>query len=238
MDTFADLVNEGEFTAATALNLPGNPPRSYTYRRFRTAVQKTGNFLRHLGVRQGSVVGVADEPAAEPVLAFFGAALLGARTQFDPPTEADARTVVVPNKQVDAYSLPPGSRRVAYGGAPDDPTVEHFERNVSSENPTFPPTSRDGDISVLETGDRTYSQRELLDAGERVAEQEVIDRGDAVAVRAPLASPETVVAGLIAPLSVGATVLFPDEESVGDVAVATGDAPEKRTVRPNDVSLS
>lgn len=235
MNSFADLVSGGEFAAATALDLPGDPPRSYTYRRFHTAVQKTGNFLRHLGVREGSVVGVADDPTAEPVLAFFGAALLGARTRFDPPAELDARAVVVPNEQVGAHSLPPGGRRVAYGGAPDDPTVAHFEQDVSSENPTFPPTNDDGDVPALETPDRTYSRRELLDAGERTAEQIGIVRGDAVAVRAPLAVPETVVAGLLAPLSVGATVLFPDEERVGDVAVATGDAPEETVVRPDDV---
>jgi hypothetical protein len=56
-----------------------------------------------------------------------------------------------------------------------------------------------------------------------------------VAVRASLADPGTVVAGVVAPLIAGAAVLFPDEDSVGDFAVVDGDAPESAVRRPADV---
>ena len=62
-------------------------------------------------------------------------------------------------------------------------------------------------------------------------------RDDEMAVRASLARPETVVAGVVAPLLAGATVLLPDDETVGSVAVADSDAPEERVVAVGAVDL-
>ncbi|WP_132057511.1 hypothetical protein [Halorussus amylolyticus] len=62
-----------------------------------------------------------------------------------------------------------------------------------------------------------------------------LEPGDEVAVRASLADPGTVVAGVLAPLLAGAAMLLPDEGATGDFAVAVGDAPEKTVVRPSEV---
>ena len=60
-----------------------------------------------------------------------------------------------------------------------------------------------------------------------------------MAVRAPLSRPGTVVAGVLAPLSVGGTISFPGADSEGDLAVATDgvDAPEPTVIDPAEVVL-
>jgi len=77
-----DLVARGRRSEAPALRAPASG-REYDYRRLCTNAWKVGNFLRHLGVRGGCGVAVAAEPTPEPVLALFGAALLGGVTRYD-----------------------------------------------------------------------------------------------------------------------------------------------------------
>lgn len=245
MTTLGHLVARDRLATPAVLDAPGDPPRNYDYRRFATTVWKTGNFLRHLGVREGSTVAVADGPVArnpsseatpESVFAFLGAALLGAKTRFDPPSDPDCRALVAPTETIQEYGLPPGGQRVAYGPRPDDPLVTHFETGMWSENPTFPDVDAvDEDTPALETSGRTYAHATLVGAAEWVCDEYDIDAESVVAVRAPLADAGTVVAGLLAPLSVGATILLPDDERAGDVAVDGADAPEGRVIRPEAV---
>ena len=239
MDVLGDFVARDRLDAAPVLDAAGTPPRTYGYRRLCANVWKTGNFLRHLGVREGTTVGVADEPVPESILAFFGSALLGATVRFDPPIEADCRAVVAPTRVVEAYDLPRGGKRVGYGPRPDDPAIRHFETGTWSENPTFPATNVvDGDDPALATPDRSLSHRTLLAAARRVVDEHGFREGTRVVVRAPFADPETVVAGVVAPLSVGATVVLPDGDSeAGDVAVARDDAPERVVVDPAAVVI-
>ncbi|WP_327051479.1 hypothetical protein [Halomicrococcus gelatinilyticus] len=251
MDTLGDLVSRERRSDDPAVRVPGNTPREYDYRRFCTTTWKTGNYLRRLGVRSTDEVTERDEPLAgatvavvpsrapEPLLVLFGAALLGARVRFAPPLDVAARVLVAPGDEMDAYDLPPGSQRVAFDAESDDPAVAWFGESVWSENPSFPPTPVSPDAPAVTTGDADHAHADLLAAAESAATDWNLTVGDEVAVRAPLADPRAVAAGVLAPLLAGAAVLLPDDEAVGDAAVVEpgGDAPEAATLPVDDVSL-
>lgn len=235
MDSLGDLLTRERRSDDPALRAPrGN--RSYDYRRFCTTAWKTGNFWRRRGVHEGATVAVADDPEPEAVFSFLGAALLGARTRFGLPESPGARVAVATSDEIATYEVPPGSQRIAYGGPPDDPGVAHFERAVWSENPAFPDTPVAPETTALVAGDgRELSHADLLSAAREVADEWGLEPGDEVAVRAPLAEPGAVAAGVVAPLLAGAATLFPDESATGDYAVGEGDAPEKEVAASSDV---
>ncbi len=235
MDALGDLVARDRRSDAPALTVPDS--RGYDYHRLCTTAWKTGNFLRHLGVREGVTVAVVTVPSAHPILGFLGATLLGAGVRFDPPKEIDARVLLAPTEQVGEYELPPGGQYVAYGDSPADPTVSHFETDVWSENPTFPETPVSSETVAL-TGDTEITHAELLGAGERVADQWNLEPGDSVVVRAPLSDSRAVAAGIVAPLVAGGEIVL-DTDRVGDFAVGDdGDEiPEKTILRVADVPL-
>ncbi|MFD1513532.1 hypothetical protein [Halomarina rubra] len=237
MDVLGDLVARSRRSADDALLVPALG-RTYDYRRFCTNAWKVGNFLRHLGVRGGRDVALVGRGRPEPVLSLYGAALLGATVSFDPPATVptETRALVTPTDRLGDYAVDAVTKRVAYGDAPEDPDVAYFERDVWSENPTEPPDRVEPDGAALRGADgRTYTHREVLDAAARVAEEWHLGPEDSVAVRAPLSEPGTVVAGLVAPLLVGGSILLPDEGAVGEFAVADGDAPESDVVAPESV---
>jgi len=240
MESLDDVVARDRRSQDLAVRAAGDPERTYTYHRFCTTAWKTGNFLRHLGVGDGVAVGVAADPIPQSLLAFFGTALLGGRTRFDPPREFDGRAVVARSDAVEGYELPPGGQRVGYGDEPADPATRYFEEEVWSENPAFPPVDRDPSTPALDDGERRYSHAELVDAASTAVEEFGLD-DDAVAVRASLADARTVVAGALAPLMAGGTVLFPSEDAAGDVAVTSdggdGAVPESRTISLDAISL-
>ncbi|WP_458187381.1 hypothetical protein [Haladaptatus sp. NG-WS-4] len=233
MDTFADLVARERRSDDPALAIPDS--RGYDYHRFLTTAWKTGNFLRHLGVREGVTVAVVPLPTAPPLLGFLGATLLGASVWFDPPNDVAARVLLAPGEKVGEYDLPPGGQTVSYGGPVEDPHVSHFEADVWSENPAFPETPIPPETTAL-TGEHEVAHAALLDAGKRVADQWELEPGDSVVVRTPLADPRTVAAGVVAPLVAGAEIDI-DTDHVGEFAVADEDAPEKTVVQVADVPL-
>lgn len=241
-ETVAELVGPGERAHAErpALRSGGGdePERSYDYDRLRTEAQKTGNFLSHQGVRDGRRVGVVAGPSPAPVvvLTLLGGALTGAVVHLDPPREFDGRAVVAPVDRVEEYDLPPGGRRIAYGGAPEDPATVHFEEEMWSENPTFPPPRIDQADPLLATREGDRSHAEVIGAAERVLERADLDRDAVVALRTSLAAPGAVAAGVVAPLLAGATVLLPGADAVGTHAVVGGSdtrrVPEAERIDP------
>ena len=230
MDTLRELVARERRGGHSALRAPGDPEQRYDYRRLLTDAWKTGNFLSHLGVRSGRTVGIVGT-SPESVLSFLGTAALGGVSRFDPQSSADVRALVAPAERIEEYDLPPGGKRVAYGGPPTDPATAHFERDVWSENPTLAPTEVSSTGTALTTGNRSSSHTDVLTGAISVVEQSDMTANDEVALRAPLAEPGAVVAGIVAPLLAGATVLLPDDGAVGTVAVvSTADAPEDRII--------
>lgn len=226
-----DAVGRDRRSDAPALRAGG---REYDYRRFCTTAWKTGNLLRNEGVRSGMAVAVADDPAPEAVLAFYGAALLGGVVGFGPGALGDrTRALVVPTADLGAYDAGARTRGVAYGTEPADPGVAYFERDVWSENPTEPPDRVEPGDPLLRTPDREWTHGEVLDAARAVADEWGLEPGDEVAVRGPFAHPGTVAAGLVAPVLAGAVVLLPDGDGTGDYAVGEGE-PEP-DLDPDDV---
>jgi len=236
MDTLGDLLPREARTEALAVRAAGDPVVTYTYEDFVTTAWKAANFFRHRGVHEGATVAVADDAAVPPLLALFGAAQLGAVVEFGDPRETDATLVVAPGDAVLAYETEPGATLLAYHDVPDDPDVAAFGRSVWSENPIAPPEEIATERAVLRTDGRELSHERLLAAAAGAAELLDLSEDDTVAVRAPLTHPGTVAAGVLAPLSVGASVLFPGA-GVGDgtAAVADDDPPEERAVAPGAV---
>jgi hypothetical protein len=236
--TVGDLLARERRTRGLALRAltPDGLDRTYSYRDALTTAWKAGNFLRHLGVRgvgeapeeRVSTVEVAPDPLPEPVLTFLGAAGLGARTAFDPRADGRARVTVVGVGDEGRYDPPPGSTLVAYGGAPGAPGTEHWEQEVWSENPRAHPARVDPGETVIVADDDRFGHAAVLEAARSVVERADLDPGDRVAVRAGLGDPRVVVAGVVAPLLAGATVVFPDEERRG--AYVVGEGPEARRV--------
>ncbi|MEM4780032.1 MAG: hypothetical protein QXG03_00480 [Halalkalicoccus sp.] len=230
MDTVGQIVARDRRTREPALRARTGVNLRYDYYQLCTTAHKTGNFFSHRGVREGALVAIESEPSGAPVLSLFGAALLGARVRFDPPREIDARLLVAPGEGVARYDLPAGASRLAYTGEPG-PDAEAFGESVWSENPACPTPPEIGPGTLLlETESEAYTHGELLAAAERVVDRFGIEAGTQVAIRAPLARPGTVVAGVLAPLLAGGAIVFPGPEEILDLAV--GEGPEPETVDP------
>lgn len=239
MDTVADLLLDDAHADRPALRAVG-PDRSYDYRRLGTDARKTGNALSLHGVREGRTLVIADDPVPEAVLALAGGALLGATVRFGPSGSYDARAAVAPVDRVTDYDLPAGGVQVGYGGAPDTPAVVHFEEEMWSENPTFPPPTVSPADPFLVGDGKTVTHATTIDAAGDVADR--FDDDDRVALRAALTRPEAVVAGVVAPLVAGACVVLPDpatpDRDLGTVAVVDGGSPpEPETVTVGDIGL-
>ena len=189
--------------------------RSYDYHWVCTSTWKAGNFLRHAGIRNGVTVGiVGDGPLT--LLSFFGAALLEGATRFDPPRDladaTDLRALVGPIGVLEEYDLPRGAQHVGYGGKPTDPAVHHLDAGLWSENPSFPPLEIDPDTSLLTDGERFLTHGEALEAATEIGAEWGLDEESRVAIESPLAStladPRVAVAGVLAPLVVGGTIVL------------------------------
>jgi hypothetical protein len=240
METLVDLVARSRRSDAPALRAPAHD-QFYDYQRLCTETWKTANFLVARGVRARSTVGVGDDARGQVALAVLGSTLLGAKAYLDPPRNANARAVVAHAEDVDGYDLDAGTQRVAYGGEPSSSGVYYFEGDVWSENPTMPPEAEErAPINVaLVTGTGVFTHGELLETAATVGDQLSLSADAAVAVRAPLADPRALAAGVLAPLYAGGSVVFPDADTTADAAVVAPDrdAPEARTLSVRDVDI-
>ncbi|WP_101297341.1 acyl-CoA synthetase family protein [Halegenticoccus soli] len=238
METLCDLVARDRRSERPALRIAGSTP--YSYRDFCTTAWKASHALRYLGVGRGRRVELDDDPSPAPILTFLGAVLLGAEAGFV-PGEGDARAVVVPRSREGEFDLPPGRKLVVYGGRPSSPNATHWERDVWSENPTFPPVGVEPGDPALVTGGSAYTHADLLSAARSVADRFDLDADGEVAVRSPLRRPGTVAAGLVAPLLAGGTIVSPgadsEEATVCDLGVGS-DCPDDAEIAPDEVGLA
>lgn len=223
METIPDLVSRDRRSDDTAIVRPDPTAQPYTYHRFCTQSWKAGNVLRHLGVGDGTPVGVAGDRAVQPLLAMVGVSLLGGVVRLAPPQSVDARAVIAHVGDVGSYELPDGGQRAGYGDSPDSPATYHFEQELWSENPTRVPRKYDPTAPVLDDGERRYSHRGLLSAAREVVETLDLSADDRVRVQGRFDDPRTVVAGVFAPLSVGGAVVL-DSDTSSDVTVVAPDA--------------
>jgi hypothetical protein len=225
MNTLADLVAAGRERDGTAIDAHGRTA-PYSYRDLCTNVWKTANLVGHYGTHPGSEVAVVPGPkevtqpdwpadagrldSADPVLAVLGAALRTATVTMTPAQPVQARTLVVPAGWHEVFDTAPQCSVLAYGGPPADPAAVHFEAELWSENPTEPPEQVDPDTPALRA-EETYTHGDLVTAAERVVERHGLGASSHVGLVADLRTPGALVAGVLAPLSVGATVVLADD---------------------------
>lgn len=243
-DEFAvlgDCVSRGRRSDRPALRHPASG-RAYDWRRFCTTAWKVGNYLRNEGVREGAVVGVAADRVPEPVLTLLGVSLLGATVRFDPPrsgAQGDLKALVVPTADVDDYDYPAGTRYVAYGAEPDDPSYAYFEQEVWSENPTMPPDIVPPKTTLLAVDGTAITHSSVMTAAHEVVDRWGLDAESIVAVRGPITHQGVIAAGIAAPLLAGGEILLPEgTDAVGDCAVlgpGSEVAPEDRTLLADEV---
>ena len=231
MRVLGDLVGRDRRSERVAVRVVPRD-RAVSYRDFCTTAWKAGHALSHLGVHGGTRVALAPDPAPQVVETLLGAASLGAAVTFD--VDADAR-VVMGHVDREAELDGEGRKVLVYGGAPAAATATHWEGVVWSENPVMPPGERSPDDPALIDGERTWSHRDLVTRAEGVVDAAGLDGGTAVALRASLADPRAVVAGVLAPLLAGGTVVLPGAEAAAPVAVGDGDVPEARRIALDSV---
>jgi len=227
--------------------------REYDHHWFCTTAWKSGNFLRHSGVRRGVTVGVVgDGPLS--LMAFLGTALLSGATRFDPPTDlADdpaLRALVAPveSLEADTYDLPQGAQRVGYGAKPDQPDIHHYDAGLWSENPSFPPVEIDPDTDLVTDGERTLTHGNGLEQAATILEEYDIKSGEHVVVREPLADLEAVVGGVLAPVLGDAVIVLSGSDAVsdetggkdeprGEYAISSEPTPEPVRIDPGAIAI-
>ena len=206
MAVLGDLLAREKRRSQPAVEFPA-VDRAMSYHDFITTAYKSGNVLRYLGLGRGARLAVEPAVRPEPLLAFFGAAQLGASTTFDPAREARVRLVAADSE---ADYTDTAGRLAVFGGSPDSAATTHWEKAAWSENPAFPPTEVDPDSTVLVDGDDQYSHRQLLGMAEQIVDELDLTEGSRLAVRTPLAQAETA-AGLAAALLAGSTAVFVED---------------------------
>lgn len=267
MDVVGDLLNRDRRSDRLALRTPDGRERSY--RELLTNAYKAGNALRHQGLHRGARIDVTPTLELQPVLAFLGASLLGATTRFcveidrEVASEGAPRVRFVPVADEERYDSVPGTKLVASGGDPVRSQTTHWETEMWSENPGFPPTDVAPDDVLLSTPDERFSHRSVLDAARAVADEFGIDDETVVVVRESPSDPRVVTAGLVTPLLVGGGIALANEsvgasegaseataeapiaseatsEAQGTLAVCgddVGAVPEPKCISPRDVPL-
>ena len=183
--------------------------------------------------------------AAEPLLAILGAASVGATADVTPMEPIESRALIAPAWR--SSETAPRCSTLAYGGPPEDPTVAHFEAELWSENPTAPPEHVDPEDPALRADGETFTHETLLAVAENVVADHGLDDTSQVMLSARLTEPGALIAGVLAPLSVGATVVLPDGADDGGQTESTepalwvleeGREDDRTAVRAGDVTAS
>lgn len=224
METLKDLVGACRDREGVAVDGP-HRTTPYSYREFGTNCWKVGNLYSHYGVRPGASMSVVVGPndptesaveglpdAPQPLLAVLGGTGVGATVTLAPSPPVEGRALVVPAAWFDRYEAVPGCSVLAYGSEVEDPTITQFETEFWSENPIEPPDPVSADDDALTFDGESVSHGRLLDVARTVQDEYGIDADDAVALGGSLTGPGAVVAGVLAPLVAGATILVPDGE--------------------------
>ncbi|SNR51681.1 acyl-CoA synthetase family protein [Halorubrum vacuolatum] len=223
MNVVGDLLTRDRRSRAIALVTATGSERSY--HDLITNAYKSANVLRYLGAREGSTVAIDPDPGIHSITAFLGAARLGARVRFDPAegVAAGDRIVFVPVGDEERYHPDPGTNLVTYGGPPTRPETTHWEKELWSENPGTPPATVGADdplfvMSARETDETTsHEEREVshataIEAADRVVTAHDLTADSRVVLRTSLVHPGAVVAGVLAPLVAGGSVVLTASE--------------------------
>lgn len=214
MESIGELATANRHGRSVALRTDG---RVYSQADLSSTVAQVTNFFSYLGVTGGGTVEIDPSTTPENVISFLATARLGAVADFEPTGDGDV--IVVSKEREGEFESGDGTKLVVYGGEATEPQSYHWETSVWSER-AVPYTVRGTpDDPVLATEAAPLSHGTLIDAAEALVDEYDIDEDTTVALRTPLAEPGAVVAGIIAPLSVGATVALDTTSTLGDVGV-------------------
>lgn len=228
MDVVGDLLARDRRSRDIALATADG--RERTYHDLITNAYKAANVLRYLGAREGSTVAVEPTPRLHTTLAALGAAGLGASVRFDPETgiERGDRVVLADVADERRRQPAPGTNLAVFGGPPERPETTHWEQELWSENPGMPPSGVGPDDPVVRANGSgsDVSHREILAAAASVVEAYDVGADTRVVVRGDFSDSRVLVAGVVAPLSVGGTVVLTDPDATvdADAAAETDDA--------------
>ena len=241
--TLAALVAGAREHEGVAIDVPERTA-PYSYQEVCTNSWKAANLLDYYGAHPGGRVGLAVGPkpvdadtsdregvldSAEPLLAMLGGALLEARVlvlETPGTVETDAFVRPAGAGWSDRYPAQPGVSTLAYGGPPEAADVHHFETQLWSQNPSPPPERPDPETPALEAGGSpgtAYGHGTLVRTARAVAERESFEPGLRVELAADVREPGALVAGVLAPLSAGATVVLAGGEADRRVTDEGGD---------------
>lgn len=238
MNTLAGLVEFLDGREELAVGLPELGTNVYTADQLASTTRSLMTVLADAGVTTDSLVAVTPAPAPETVIGVFAAASLGATVRVIGPSRAPVAAVLGPTAEAERYETPPDALTVGFGARPDSDSTVRFERAVyraephTTESPVVPSTT------ALSDGNTTFTHHMLLEAAQTVANETPLTAGTKLAVRAPLTDPRTITGGILAPLAVRGSVLFPPDDQVyGDLALTDENAPESRVQFLFDVPL-
>lgn len=223
-DTLKDVLAAASDREGIALRFEGRRT-PHAAAEFATACFKAANLLRHYGVHPGAECAVVLDPSgpdaasgptdstprgppgtAAPLSALLGAAAVGARVTLTPEPTVDARALVIPQELEAAIETTGRCSPLVFGDTPEEPGTAHFESERWSQNPVEPPETPVPGDSAVEVDGAVLTHEELLNAVEAVVVNTGLAADQWVVLEAPLDDVDALVAGLLAPLAVGARV--------------------------------
>jgi acyl-CoA synthetase (AMP-forming)/AMP-acid ligase II len=216
--------------ATSALELP-SLGRFYTYRDLITTSYKAGNVLRYMGVQKGDSVFIQNQLLPEPILAFLGAAHLGAVTTFGVVSEMDDSRAAVINSDSDIADMPFSNRQevAVYDGKPTVSRHTHWESEVWSENPAVHPVAVQGGDGLFQDTNSVVSHGSVIQRATQIGSTVSMKAGKKVLLSGSLQCTGVVVSGIIAPLLSGATIVIGGERADADFIV-TNQEPRPRRI--------
>jgi hypothetical protein len=170
---------------------------------------------------QQAETGRGSVDSADPLLAALGGTLLGTTVALtvEHPVGADALVRPAGAAWRERYPAQAGCAVLAYGGPPDPSSVEHFEAALWSENPVEPPESVDRATPAVRVDGQSHSHGDLLDRAATAVDRHSLDGQSRVLLAGDVRDPGVLVAGVLAPLSVGATVVLDSQQAAEDVGL-------------------
>lgn len=243
MEIVNELLGRDRRGDSAALVTPSGRERSY--HELLTNAWKAANVLRYLGVHQGATVAVTPQKTLHPLLAFLGAAQLGAVTRFASPRALSdrPRAGVITVDELRDVEIDSATKLTCHGGAPESPEIVHWEEQLWSENPAQAPATHGSDTAVIGGESAVYTHRDILDTGRGITSKHDFGTATTVVVHGSLADPRIVVGGIVAPLLSGGTILFPSadpkkEPAPGDVVVIADDRNAETSVSEATSAIS
>jgi len=219
MDTIASLLETGDDTAVALLDADG---RAIDYARLRREVNRLADRLRRAGIGARDRVAIVLPNGPEMALVFLAASVVGCAAPLNPTYREEEFRYFLDDLRVKALITPDGEMAAAHAALPEGTTTitssgDFLSLDLTVQEPAGAvddePTSDDVAL-VLHTSGTTsrpkivpLRQRNLVRSAGNVAASLGLNHDDRSLNVMPLFHIHGLVAGLLAPLSAGASVV-------------------------------